>query len=249
MPHEIVRQLIEQDHPLASLAAMSEAECREELKKTWSALDHPANKAVAKYILSLPSLCLSNTETRDWWLTFYASDAERVSIVGSMPGQILPPLEFPMNAIPGLREFLTRFSGVTDFYLPPGSHFCRPSDLRVMWNSDEQSAWGNVEAWDGSLVIYQGGTGDVIVVRKDGCVGKWHHEFAFSSEEDAAEAAESAAAMSSRFGYKISNEEKELYRCPVLDLKYDFAHLISLYPDYCRLREGSERKQESPFYY
>lgn len=249
VPKKLARELADKGHPLAALAAMSEAECRADLKKTWAVITHPSNKSLAKYILSLPKLVLSEAGEREYWLTFSASEEEKVSIIAAMPGDPLPQLDFPLDAIPGLKEFLTYFSGVTDWGLPPGSHFCPPSDLRIMWNADEDSAWGLVKEWDGSLVFYAGGTCDVIVVRKDGRIGKWHHEYAFPTEEDRAQAESMQELMMQQFGIKISASESKLHQCPVLDLKCDFGKLVSRYPAYCHLGADSDRKGKTPFYY
>ena len=245
VPKNLARKLADKGHPLAALAAMSEAECRSDLKKTWSAITHPSNKSLAKYILGLPKVVLSEAGEREYWLTFSASDEEKVSIIAAKPGDPLPSLDFPLDTIPGLKEFLTYFSGVTDWYLPPGSHFCPPSDLRLMWSADEASAGGLVKEWDGSLVFYAGGTCDVIVVRKDGRVGKWHHEYAFPDEEYR----DRQIAFMKKLGIKFSVSQSKLHQCPVLDLKCDFGKLVSRYPAYCRLGADSDKKGKTPFYY
>lgn len=228
LPTYIVQRMLASNSPLAELATLSEVDCRERLRAQWAALTSPENRAIADLILSFPSMCIVEGGKEGFRLALY-SNKNVLSITALEHNVPTEQLKFPFADIPGLLEFLKYFSGLMDF-----GNFVTAGSIRVMWDADYDKWWGPVELWDGSLVIYEMPSGNVIVIRPDGAIGKWEHEYAapMTLEE-----------YRDHFADPMPGYEDG----PVKRLKYDFAGLLKNYAQYCQ-RDIDGEVEEDIFY-
>jgi hypothetical protein len=111
--------------------------------------------------------------------------------------------------------------------------FFTAASLCIMWNNDVDSIWGPVDLWDGSLVIYQLVSSNLLVIRPDGVIGKWYHDYA-----------ENIPLAKHQKRYKKDGFEEG----PVDRLKYDFEGLLGKYVEYCRKGAGDGVPEENIFY-
>ena len=258
VPPELQRHLEKTKHPLAELAALSESECRQQLAKQWKGLKHPANRAVAEAILALPLVCLSESKDHEYWLTFF-SKTQRFSIVTPKHKSFPPKLKFPLADIPALAEFLLHFGGLTDWAVLPGAYFMAPAKLRTVRHGDRRHAWGDVKEWNGSLVLH--GPGDVIILRADGAIGKWRHEYVCSAPIPQGPSSRTLKrqkhfdVLRSIFpemefpnpALRKPKRQDPSEEGPILKLDGDFPALLRSYLEYAALPEGA-KKRKSPFY-
>ena len=227
LPQDLVERMLSAKSPLAELAKLPEADCRERLRAHWAGLAFPANRAIAELILSFPSMCIVEGGDEGFRLALY-SKIDVFSITALNHDVPTEQLKFPFASIPGLLEFLTNFSGLMEF-----GNFVTSASLRIMRNDDVDSIWGPVDLWDGSLVIYELVSCNLLVIRPDGVIGKWDHDFA-----------DDISLELHRKRYKKYGLEEG----PVDRLKYDFAGLLGKYVEYCQKGAGNERPEEDIFY-
>ena len=228
-PRDVVERMLAAKSPLAGLADLSEAECRERLRAHWAGLTFPANRAIAELILSFPSMCIVEGGDDGFRLALY-SKRNVLSMAALEHNVPTAHLNFPFAAIPGLVEFLNYFSGLMDF-----GNFVTTDSIRMMWNADDDSCWGPVDMWDGSLVVYELMSANVLVIRPDGAIGKWEHEYA---------APISLAEYREEFWDPMPGYEDG----PVMRLKYDFAGLLKNYIQYCTRNVDKGEPEENIFY-
>ena len=219
VPPEIVASVMSQSQFLANLASLPPDEVVDHLRLRYRFDNLPHLARVAKAILKLPLSGLSFDGTR-YWLTFNRDDVP-VSLAGD--SQIPQSLykAFPIQAVPGLEEFLIVFGGMADGYLPASSYFLSPSQAVCIAADDPQYDWGNLGDWSGSLLFYQGASGDQIVIHPDGRPGTWFHDVGWESPDEVA----------------------------FQPLGMSFPNLIDHFATYIALPADSPKRKKSPFYY
>jgi Fe2+ or Zn2+ uptake regulation protein len=218
-PRNIVAKVKRQSGFLADLVCLPPTEVVSRLRSEYRFEPFPHLTKLAKTILDLPLPCLS-AHGDHFWLTFNRSDRP-VSIAGRshIPQSLYD--KFPLQAVPGLEEFLRHFGGMATESLPPCSFFQRPSKCVCVSADDENLEWGVIGDWAGSLSFFQGATGDQIVIHPDGRPGAWFHDVAW---EHSGEVAFQPIGMS-------------------------FPKLIDYLAEYLVLPVTSSQRESSPFYY
>src|SRR5436190_21721929 len=73
VPAEMAARMTAAKSTLVDLATLTVEACRETLGARWAAIVHPANRAVADYCLSLPSVKLQ-FDGVEYWLSFFSGE-------------------------------------------------------------------------------------------------------------------------------------------------------------------------------
>jgi hypothetical protein len=181
--------------PLAKLAGMTIPTIVDVLASRWRFdglphLAHLANTILAKPLDSLSAqpasekVALNRWQPSErhfrYWLSF-DPEGYPTHVGGERTIEPIAYDLYPLRSVPGLEEFLRHFGGMVIGGLPPGAIFEMPTKT-PMSNDDENNDWGDIAGWEGSLPIYTSCGGNVIVVRRDGAIGKWDHESGWGGE-------------------------------------------------------------------
>ncbi len=205
---------------LPTIAGLSVDEVLALLRRRWAGLATPYSKRPAEELLSRPLVGLSIDADGDQWLTF---EDEPQASLHLAPRRQLPARireQFPFEAIDGLAEFVENFGGTADSRLPPCPWFLPASDVRVVSADCPDHEWGKVGEWEGSLTLYNTASGNFIVVRPDGTLGKWEHDIGWYGDDD-----------------------------PFVTLGWDMATLVDEYVAYLAMDEDECESLSPPFHY
>jgi hypothetical protein len=220
IPAEIAAKVAEQSRFLADLAVHSADEILSRLRVRYRFPSYPHLTHLAAAILKQPPSCLS-FDGDQYWLTFENADHPiHIKGVSAIP---LPLYDkFQIQSVPSLEEFLQYFGGLSNGWrLPPCNHFLLPADTVCVSKDDIQRDWGTIGDWTGSLLLYQGASGDEIVIHSDGTPGAWFHDVAWESLDEVA----------------------------FQPIDMTFPELIDHFAECLALPLDSEKWKESPFFY
>jgi hypothetical protein len=183
VPPDIAVRVAEQSQFLADLVSLPSTEIISRLRVRYRFTNFPFLARLANAILNQPLSCLSFDGER-FWLTFNHS-IHPVHLRGVSPIPLALYDRFQIQSVPGLEEFLQYFGGMSNGWkLPSCNYFLTASDTVCVSPDDPQRDWGNIGEWEGSLLFYQGGTGDEIVIHPDGRPGAWFHDVAWESLDE-----------------------------------------------------------------
>ena len=194
----------------------------DKLKQLYAQIDVDFVRRLGDFVLTHRDLCLSILPDGEQWLSLRRDE----SILSLQP----PPLEgipdevqsvFAFNKVEGLGQLMRFFGGMANWSLPPSPWFLPLESARVVKADCEYYDWGVVEAWEGSLPIYNTCGGNILVVSDSNRIGKWDHEFGWGFEEGG--------------------------ESPWTDLETDLAGLVDQFIEYQTLEMGSEEMQAAPF--
>lgn len=182
---DIAARVAEQSQFLADLVSLPSTEIVSRLRVRYRFTGFPHLSRLADAILKQPLSCLSFDGER-FWLTFNQL-IHPVHLRGISPIPFALYDRFQIQSVPGLEEFLQYFGGMSiGWRLPASNYFLTPSDTVCVSPDDPSRDWGNIGDWEGSLLFYQGGTGDEIVIHPNGSPGAWFHDVAWESLDEIA---------------------------------------------------------------
>ena len=120
-----------------------------------------------------------------WWLLLSLTDSAAPSAFGNMvmiPGANNSQFSLIHDSV--CRQFLRQFAGVRNS-IPPDRGFLWPDVLPYFTISETCEGWGAIpDGWQNSVGFYLPGSGDVLVIRPDGVIGVWLHEFGWGSQTE-----------------------------------------------------------------
>ena len=182
---EVAAKVAEQSRFLADLVSLPSAEIISRLRVRYRFTSFPHLTRLANAILKQPPSCLS-FDGEQYWLTFNKSGhLVHLKGVSQIPFALYD--RFQIQSVPGLEEFLQYFGGMSNgFELPACNYFLSPSESVCVSSDDLHYDWGNIGDWEGSLLFYQGATGDQIVIHPNGSPGAWFHDVAWESLDEIA---------------------------------------------------------------
>jgi hypothetical protein len=219
VPDATLRGLLPVTSPLRHLASLPKEAIVSSIRDVWNEITIPTFRRLADAILAIPLKSLS-TWNDEAYLTFDADDVGPISITG--PRNEIPASlrdAFPVESADGFEVFLTYFGGMRDWEVGHSGHFFDPQ--KPLFLSKDGYEWGEIGEWEGSLPLYHGGTGDCILIRRDGVIGVWSHENAWEGSDEAC----------------------------CWPIEYTFLSLMDHFAEYIHFHRKSEEKRESPFYY
>ena len=217
-PSKVVERLKANSDSFANLVTMPPDAIVERLRNRLDFENQAFLAHLAKAMLDLPLTCLSVYFTH-CWLTFNADDVPlHFPGLGDIPSSLYE--KYPVRSVPGLEEFLRYFGDMAVGILPTAGFFWDPAQAVIVSREDVSMSWGMVDGWEGSLSIYHGSTGDIIVLHPDGYPGIWRHEIGWGSNRES----------------------------PFVRLDFSFPELIVHFSEYLALPSESPEQQASPFY-
>ena len=182
---DVLQRLKEQNSPLLSLASLPAPNVLSEIRQTWAGIEEPVFKRLADAILDIPLKCLSISSDKESYVTFQRwEDGPGATFSIVSPKNDIPDsfrAIFPIEMVEGFEAFLTYFGGLRDAPIEHSGNFLHPQQPLIVSNKDPKYDWGNVGEWEGTLPLYHGGSGDCILIRRDGAIGAWFHESAWGS--------------------------------------------------------------------